>query len=161
MSSFVLELDTTPPVIEIVAPTYTVSDAETEIIVDSNEILAEYQDIHIVDSSGKRHDVIFLYQGDYFYGKLIFNEFSIGIATIYVRVKDEVSNLSDLAKKTIDIKKSARLSLEVEEAVRSLTTSKASLKVIGDRRSRKLTTNGRERNVSVAHSVRKVEVRKE
>ena len=83
-NSFELYLDTTSPNIRINAPLKTTYNIHTYIVIDSSEPLMEYQDIYIIDSNGVRHDLVFLYQDDRYFGDIIFNEsYSIGIATIY------------------------------------------------------------------------------
>lgn len=119
-SFFNLELDTTPPLISIIAPKYTVPGVETDILVISNEVLAEYQDVYVIDSSGKKYVLIFDHQGDQLSGKCNFNECSIGIATIYARAKDNVLNLSDIATATIDVRQSAKVFVTITEVRRDI-----------------------------------------
>lgn len=105
MSSwFNLILDTTPPVVEIISPQYTAYNVHTEITVQSNENLMNYQEIYVIDSIGERHDLTFLYDGDNFYFDAVFNDtYSLGIATIFVRLKDDVGNITNLISKPIEI----------------------------------------------------------
>lgn len=112
---FTLELDTTGPNINIYMPNYTATSIETEIVIQSNEKLSEYQEIYILDSNRKRHDLIFEYHGDYLLGKLVMNNISIGIATIYARLKDDVNNLSNIAYKSFLLEDSTDLQLEIKE----------------------------------------------
>ena len=115
-SSFELYLDTTSPNIRINAPQKTTYNIHTYIVIESNELLMEYQDIYIIDGNGTRHDVTFLYQDDKYFGDIVFNEtYSIGIATIYARLKDSVGNLSELASATFNIVETKYMILDIIE----------------------------------------------
>lgn len=101
---FALELDTTGPQIEIYAPKYTDKHSNNLIRIVSNEKMSSFQDIYIIDSQGARHDVIFSFDGDKtFTGNVVFSDYSIGVATIYAQLKDEVNNLSNLVDFPISI----------------------------------------------------------
>ena len=110
MSSYVyLELDRTPPIIEIYAPSYTTKDLVNEIIIQSNEKSSLSQnEIYAIDSNGDRHEYTFDYMDDInqFVGLIKFSNFPVGIATIYARVRDEVGNMSNRVSKSINIKES-------------------------------------------------------
>lgn len=99
----VLELDTTPPDLEIIAPQYTSPNIATEIIIESNEELSNYQEIYFIDSRGDRSDYIFLYDTDRYVGIIQFNQVATGIGTLYVRLKDEVYNISAIYSKAIEV----------------------------------------------------------
>jgi hypothetical protein len=123
MPSYVtLELDTTSPTIEIFAPKYTTETITNVITIESNEKLAKYQDIYVIDSKGVRHDYTFEKDSDNTYvGIIRFNNYPIGIATIYARMKDEVDNFSNVATSSIEIKEGLTLlSLEIKDSVREL-----------------------------------------
>ena len=113
-NSFTLELDTTPPTLEIISPQYTLRNTETEIIIQANEELALYQDIYIIDPDGVRHDFTFSHQGDSFYGLVTLSELPLGISTIYAQVKDEVHNLSPLTSRPILIVLASDLLVAIE-----------------------------------------------
>lgn len=102
-NSFILELDTTGPRVAISAPGYTTPDIENEVYVNADEALAPFQNIYLVDSEQVRHDFIFQYEGTRFYGIVKLADCAAGIATLYVQVKDEVENLSNLATKSINL----------------------------------------------------------
>jgi len=104
-SYFILELDTTPPILEIIMPNYTIRFLETDIILSTNEDAMEFQDIYFIDSSGKKHSATFFQDNDVFTYKTNFSGFSIGIATLYCRLKDSVGNLSQEYSKTINVLK--------------------------------------------------------
>ncbi|MBU8908490.1 hypothetical protein [Desertibacillus haloalkaliphilus] len=157
-SSFVLELDTTPPTLEITAPSYTVPSQETEIIIEANEPLDEFQDIYIIDGKGTRHDVIFQFGKDHFYGKLSFSQMSIGIATIYVRLKDEVHNLSAVYEKTIDIKYAAHIFLNVFDSNRLMDVSASDRKIRYKEWNRKVESREVVRKTSGYELAREIEV---
>lgn len=101
---FTLTLDTTGPIINIIAPSYTTPQTSDEISIVANETLSTYQEFYIVDSAGVRHDLTFDYEGDRFVGLVSFSGYPFGTATIYARVKDEVMNISELVSKTISIR---------------------------------------------------------
>jgi len=103
-SYFTLEFDSTSPHLTITMPTRTIPQNVVEIEIKSNEILATYQDIYIIDAVGIRHDYIFNKLDDYtYYGLVDFQTFPLGIATLYVRLKDEVFNESELYSKNINV----------------------------------------------------------
>ena len=101
-SYFTLELDTIPPLLEIIAPTYTTPTQINEIIILSNEPLAEFQEIYAIDSIGRRIDYSFQYQVDKYVGYINFNNM-FGTITIYARLKDESLNESILYSKQIEV----------------------------------------------------------
>lgn len=119
-SAFSLELDTTGPEIYIVAPQYTTPNEEIELYVIGDENLAVYQDIYIVDSRGNRHDVIFHYEGDRFFGIVKLWDYPPGMATIYAQMKDGVDNPSNLASKAISLLISADISIIARQEQRQL-----------------------------------------
>lgn len=114
---FMLELDTTGPQIDIYMPTYTLSYIETEIRIQSNENLALYQDIYIIDSKNERRKYIFEHCGDYLLGKITFNEYPSGIVTIYARLKDDVYNFSNTAYKSFLIQNFPEFKLEISDCI--------------------------------------------
>lgn len=118
---FIVELDTTPPQLEIYAPNYTSPDIATEIIIKSNEPLLNYQDIYIIDTRGIRHDLTFWFNGkDELIGRTTLNNMDLGIVTLYCRLKDEVANTSALYSKTINLIEGNKLIVELEEMTRCL-----------------------------------------
>jgi len=95
-ASFTLELHTTPPVAEMVAPIKTTYPTETyaQVHITADEALAlDCQSIYIIDAKGFRHDYSFGSDG---LGGLIKDiNFSLirgGMATIYAIVADELWN---------------------------------------------------------------------
>ena len=103
-SYFTLEFDTTSPQLTIIMPTRTIPQNVVEIEIKSNESLATYQDIYFVDAVGIRHDYIFNKLDDYtYYGLVDFQTYPLGIATLYVRLKDEVFNESELYSRNINV----------------------------------------------------------
>lgn len=111
MSSYlVIELDTTSPKIDVYAPRFTTREMVTTIIIESNENLGDYQDIYIVDNIGERVNLTFKREDSHtFIGNVRLNNVSVGIVNLYVRLKDEVDNLSDLVSVPIEIKPSLEL----------------------------------------------------
>ena len=105
MSSwFTLEFDSTPPSLLVDMPTRTIPQNVVEIEIKSNEPLATYQEIYIIDVIGNRRNYIFNKLDDYtYYGLIDFQTYPFGIATLYCRLKDEVFNESELYSKNINI----------------------------------------------------------
>jgi hypothetical protein len=101
---FTLTLDTTGPQIDIYAPPYSNRSSNNEIRIVSNELLADYQEVYVVDSQGVRHDIILSFDGNQeLSGNIQFTDYPMGIATIYAMVRDDVSNNSNLASRAINI----------------------------------------------------------
>lgn len=119
-SYFMLELDTTAPLVEIYAPNYTTTDIITEIRVVANEELSPCQEIYIIDNSGIKHDLTFLHSGNQFIGYINFHGFDFGIVTIYARVKDTVHNISALVSHPIHIMESQKLNINISKWVRNV-----------------------------------------
>ncbi|MGP4063102.1 hypothetical protein [Halobacillus sp. H74] len=138
--SFQLELDTKGPDIELTAPNYTTSSAKTDIWIYGNEELSPYQDFYFIDAAGDRRNVLFEHLGDRFHGVMYFNDFPIGISTLYVQVKDKVDNLSNVETVSINISEQYFFSLSVGDYSRNAEASDKS------------------RNIEVSDMNRKVEV---
>lgn len=100
---FSLALDTTGSEIDVYMPTYATPNVDNEIIVQGSELLAPWQDFYFIDAADARHDFIFAYEGDHFVGLVRFNQFAIGVATLYAQAKDEVYNPSPLLTKSLNI----------------------------------------------------------
>lgn len=115
---FYLELDTTAPPLEIIAPSYTIRGITTEILIESNEPLMDWQDIKIIDGAGVEHKVIFKFDGDRFIGQLNFVGMSVGICTIQAVLRDEVGNTTDTAIKSINVLPQQDIFIECRELVR-------------------------------------------
>lgn len=134
MSSIVyIELDTKSPNLEIYAPSYTTTDLDNTIILESDESLSDFQEIYLIDSEGARYDYTFNKEKDnMLVGKINFTTFPIGVATLYARVKDDVENVSELISKSIDIKeflsllileiKHKSMSLDINEKTANIDT---------------------------------------
>jgi len=117
-SWFNLELDTTPPHIDINIPNRSIPQNVIEIIITSNEVLSAYQDISIVDAANvTRYYTFFASNENTLMGYVDLQNYEIGMATIYVRLKDEVLNLSDVRSASINI---GYLTEEIYEAHTSL-----------------------------------------
>jgi len=92
------------------APKYTTREVENIITIESNEVLAQYQDVYVIDKNGDRHDYTFDRETDTeLTGVIKFSNFPFGIATIYARLKDEVDNFSNVISASIEIKESLTL----------------------------------------------------
>lgn len=96
-SSFVqVYLDTTPPNLTLYYPTNTTQDSTELISITSNENLSMNHEIIIVDQLKVEHRYTFFLQNDKktFMGNISFYNYPKGIATLYVRLFDEVGNQS-------------------------------------------------------------------
>ena len=113
MNYFILELDTTSPVIEIECPDYTTKREPLPIIIQANEALDSWHDVFIIDSQGTRHDVILTLNGDKLEGFISFNDVHNGVATIFARTRDEVFNVSNIAQKSIFVMADAEVFLDI------------------------------------------------
>lgn len=121
MSYIIVELDTTSPTIEIYSPSYTTREAEAEIQIQANEQLDNWQETYIIDGNGVRHDYTFLVQEKELIGIVSFNNMPVGLATLYVTVRDDVNNVSEKYSKIITIKESLNLlKLEIEDFSRKM-----------------------------------------
>lgn len=113
MNHLYLELDTTAPILEIFAPNYTTRSSNTIITIKSNEMLSSYQEIFIIDSENNRNDLTFSLDNDSLTGNIFLHGYSIGIAILYVRLKDIVENVSSLYSHTFYIMESEILTSEI------------------------------------------------
>lgn len=115
-SYFTLELDTTPPKIELFGMNYTTKGADYDIEIRSSEPLMLWQDIYIIDSSGSRIDVILAFSEDRtaLRGTVAFRDVKAGLASIYAQLKDEVGNLSNLAVLMVNVLESMKVFCKVE-----------------------------------------------
>jgi hypothetical protein len=159
-ASFTLELDTTGPQIEILAPLYTLPEIETEVIIQANEVLAPNAEIWVIDSLGERYDVTFSHEGDRFSGIIKFTEFPLGVAWIYALVRDEVHNLSNLVTKSINIRLSANIEMQVSSKVREIQESAEIKKVKLKGQTIDIVREQFSRCVDSRHITRRIEVTK-
>lgn len=120
--SFVLELDTTGPAVDIYMPSYSTPESLDEIVVQATEPIAEWQEFYFVDAEGHRQDVIFSHDGDRYVGNVRFNQFPLGIATFYAQVRDEVLNPSPVRTKAINVIQGALMTIDTEQQTRCLNT---------------------------------------
>ena len=123
-NSFNLFLDTTGPEIMVFAPDYTVKNSLADFEVRANERLAVDQEFYFLDSEGKRHDVIFQYNGDSFLGWVDFGQFPEGIAVFYAQVMDEVGNPSPVVTHTVLIHQGAAAEVQIMDSDRWTETDK-------------------------------------
>lgn len=101
---FTLGFDTTGPHIEIYAPKYTDRVSNNYIRIVSDEKLSSFQNIYVIDSKGVKHDVIFSFDGNNtLLGNIVFNDYPIGVTTIFAQLKDDVDNMSNLATAHISV----------------------------------------------------------
>jgi hypothetical protein len=90
-----LTLDTTAPRLNIYAPSFTTRTSRTPITIEADEPI-QHQEIYLLDAEGTRHDVTFSRENRILEGELYFDSFPLGMASLHVRLKDEVDNVSTL-----------------------------------------------------------------
>jgi hypothetical protein len=99
-----VELDLTPPTVEIFAPSIIISQSFETITIEANENLDIQHSIYIIDSLGTRHDYTFHLETE---RKLVntisFENIPKGLTTLFVIVYDEVLNKSSIYKKNINV----------------------------------------------------------
>ena len=122
-NNFNLILDTTGPEIMVFAPDYTVKSTLADYEIKANERLAVNQEFYFLDGEGKRHDVIFQYNGDSFLGWVDFGQFPEGIAVFYAQVFDELGNPSPVVTHTILIHQRAGIDVQLLDSDRRKETS--------------------------------------
>ena len=116
MSYVLVTLDTTPPQIQIFAPSYTTRELTNYITIRSNEPISSYQEVYVIDSDNVRHDYTFKKEVDSLIGTMKFSNFPLGSAIIYATLADEVENLSETASKPIHIRENlTSLRLDIKD----------------------------------------------
>lgn len=123
---FLLELDTTPPIIEIYAPSYVTRESNAEVVIQSDGCLSLYQDIYVIDSVGTRRDYTFNYNEtlQQYIGVLNFKDYPLGEITIYAQLQDDVWNMSEKVYQTIVIKESlTRMSLDMADQLKGIVVA--------------------------------------
>lgn len=124
MSYVILEIDTIAPTVEIYAPSYTTREVIDEITIQCSEVIDMTYEVYTIDINGDRRDYTFNHLGDKLEGLIMFNPYPIGTLTLYVRVRDEVHNLSNIYSKPITVKESlSLLQLDIRDIERKLVTS--------------------------------------
>lgn len=145
---FELVLDTTGPVIEVYAPSYATGTDDIEITIQANERLGQYQEFYLIDANGTRHDYIFDYYGDHYYGIVDTSNLPVGMAIFYARAKDEVFNFSNEAQKAIEIKQTVSMTIEASDEARILNAESYE---------RAITLLSRERPLDAFESAREIQ----
>lgn len=144
-------LDTTPPILTLYYPPNSTQDSTELISITSNENLSTNQEIVITDSLGVNHYYTFSLQNDKrtFIGNISFNTYPRGIATLYVRLFDEVNNKTGTYKGTISIldPKIQSLKLTLSETVGTLGLTTVTRNIILSISERKLILEEGEMNV--------------
>ena len=162
MSSFLyIELDTTPPEIEIIAPSYTTTDLLNTIKIEADENISDYQEIYVIDSNGDRHDYTFKKEkANLLIGQISFFNFPFGLSTIYVRLKDNVDNTSELISKSIIIRETLTLlTLDIKDSAKSMTINEEDINPIRiDDSSQNSSTNNHSRKSTINNLSYKVSI---
>jgi hypothetical protein len=144
-------LDTTPPILTLHYPPNATQDSTELISITSNENLSINQEIVIVDSLNISHYYTFSLQNDKktFIGNVSFHDFPKGIATLYVRLFDEVHNKTSTYKGTIVIldPKLQSLKLSLVENVGNLKLTMITQNIVLSTEQRKLILEEGDTNV--------------
>lgn len=153
---FELDLDTTGPELSVYGPGYVMKSGDIE--VRANEKLSNNAEFYFIDSEGKRHDVIFKYNGDSFMGEVDFSLFPAGISIFYGQVKDEVYNLSPVVTHSLLVHGGSGASVQVldmkrfmiiDDQDRSIKMDDHERDIIAERHTRKVESKGSSRNIEV------------
>lgn len=125
MASFItLELDTTPPKLQIYAPNYTTKNTDLNLTIIASEMVDKWQEIYLIDREGKKHDFTFHIDNKEIIGLIPMANIPLGIATIYARLRDELHNVSDLYSFSFSVIEYAPITIEfISEGVSKLATS--------------------------------------
>lgn len=160
MNYFVLELDTTSPVIEIQCPDYTTQREPLPIVIQADEALDSWHDVFIIDSQGTRHDVIITLNGDRFEGSISFNGVHHGMATIFARSRDEVFNVSNIAQKAILVLADAEVFLEISisEGQAEIQLVEAIMPVLVSEAVMALVSTEKTQDIETSESAREIEL---
>lgn len=118
-SYFNLELDTTPPIIDIYTPFNTQNGIITNIYITSTENIGVVEELYIIDAVGNRLDLNADINEDQLDISVNLN-IARGIATLYCKVKDEVFNLSDLFHKSFEITGEMDLKIVLDMKIRRI-----------------------------------------
>lgn len=156
-SFFQLELDTTPPVLEIFSPNNASAREHTRIRVQADEMLSTYQNIYAVDDAGNRQDIVFNYGGTYFETDVTFN-FDNKLVTIVAQLKDTVDNLSDVVTKAIRIINGKPLTLSIDEQDREINLQALHRKAETGEAVQKAVEKTRVTTVHTGEAVRRLDV---
>jgi len=159
-SWFQIELDTTPPKLELYFPSKTTMDSIETITINSNEPLLVNHEIMIEDSKGQKHFYTFSLENDKksFVGIIPFNDFSKGIATIHVRLSDEVGNLSSIYKGSFEVLNPllSNLRLTIEDEASDLKLKTSTRIIILNERINNMTIDQIKRNMTLVINERKL-----
>lgn len=155
---FELDLDTTGPELSVYGPGYAMKSGLTDIEVRANEKLSNNAEFYFIDSNGKRHDVIFKYNGDSFMGEVDFSLFPDGISIFYGQVKDEVFNLSPVVTHSLLIHKGSGASVQVRDMNRFMIIDDHVRFIKMDDHERNVISEDYSRNLESKDSIRNIEV---
>lgn len=158
MNYFVLELDTTSPVIEIQCPDYTTQREPLPIVIQAGEALDSWHDVFIIDSQGTRHDVIITLNGDRFEGSISFSEIHHGVATIFARTRDEVFNISNIAQKSILVLVDTDVFLEISisEETADIALNEATMPILTSEAVMALVSSEETQDIETSESAREI-----
>ena len=110
----IIRLDLTPPVIEVIMPSYGVLNRLMEIRVQANEELDSIYSFHIIDSQNVQRDYVLDHFGDYLIGSIDLQDYPVGQATAYIKVRDIAYNESEDSK-VFPVLKFIKFKLQAQE----------------------------------------------
>jgi hypothetical protein len=153
---FLLELDTTPPVVTIYTNHYTLSDTQTFIYIVSNEHLLDWQDIYIMDRDEKRYSINCILSNNEFNGSFK-HDLPVGLAQIVATVKDEVDNSTTVIK-SICIVDGNFLHVMQEDYIRKLILSEYHRQIIDNAIVRQIISAFHTQIIKSADMIRKLKM---
>ncbi len=158
-SYFILDLDTTPPVVAIYCPTWTVKHSATPITIQAAENLGTIQDIAVIDSEGVRWPIILEHRtANSFYGTWDFGSCLAGWARIKAIVGDEVDNLASVTKDILILNTGKCYIRDVEAQPRKAETTCQERIISTTAAGREIATTEKSRRLASAAKVRRIEV---
>jgi hypothetical protein len=99
-----LELDTTPPNVEIYSPTYLAKDSTNQIEIVADEVLAKSgHNIYTVDANRIIRPLNLTYDNNKLYGNIDVYDYPVGQLYIFAQLLDDVFNTSILYSKTVNV----------------------------------------------------------
>jgi hypothetical protein len=98
---FELDLDTIGPALTVSTPMQAVTYSPQPVIVQANEVLAEWRETWAVDARGGRHDFVLTLDGEHLSGEIDMRGWPDGQVTIHAMVRDLVDNAAEAVTTTI------------------------------------------------------------
>lgn len=161
MSSYVMiRLDTTPPTLQIHAPSYVSVGSITDVVVEANENVVN-QDIYILDSLGRKHAVVGLVEGNRITCTLNFNEYPYGIATMYASATDEVLNQSGIVSASFNVLSNDFYTAHAKELANSTELKIVPMGANSDEKNNTLSVEIRDNRITIDEDSNKLDMKVE